>query len=594
MKLKALFLAFLIVYSPAVLAMNRQENQISESLKQVDPDDVCPVCLKLAKDLTPDQIKITNCCKQFICAFDAKNIINNTGYRTRVKSSIKEQLKTTQENLKYFTGLPLTDEHLDQMYKTAKSAIYSKTKYCPGCPQKKLSISNASVKIRLTAKPALTVIDSEKNEFVLSPELSAALSQCRSLEMNEDKLNNSNNPLDFSAVKFEQKRFLKKDLFIKLARLIADPVNETPNMVQNLEFFELANYLAAPDNILYLIANELWPLMQDQSQTNSYKKYIRQLAKPHLASPKQLIEYKEFNHRGNKLYFLVNSSHFEHSTQVNLSWAHISEKLENAGWYQDAQHSWYKVYPFCKCDGIELLWRYEDGLPNILNLTGHRLETVPENLLEKMHKTCDLDINLDYNPINSINESFFKQIAQARATGKNITISLVHSHLNDKQKKELTKKWHSSTTTFVQKYMNESTYTALAKGMGYLGSALTVTYLAHKYPQFVEESTGLSGFILGAIAGYKIGNKQNDNPGRGLLCGAIGAFATPIGLGYLFDRYPQVHTLPTHLLSMPVGAFITKGITDYAVIKLAKKSHPDISWESNNNVIWNTNYQLKF
>ncbi|CAN5207051.1 hypothetical protein BH09DEP1_BH09DEP1_4800 [soil metagenome] len=601
MRFKALVLAFLTVFSPAILAMDApiESQEVNVAPNAVDPEDACPVCLKLAKDVPPNEIKITDCCKQFICNPDAQNIFSITNYRIWDKNKIKQHLKSAQEQLRY-AGLALTDVQLKQMHKIAKSSIRYKAKGCPHCPRKKLSISSALVKTSLIAKPTISFIDSENNQFELSPELSAALYQCSSLEMHEDQLNTKTKPLDFSDVKSDQKRFLKKDLIIKLAQLIKDPVKETPNMAQNLDFFELAKYLAAPDNILYLIANELWPLMQDQkSQTNSYKKYIRGLAQPHLASPKQLIEYKEFKHKGVHLYFIEGYSNDTQSCKINLSWTHISNQLQNAGWYQDEKHTWYKVYPFCKWDGIQFLW--SGDYIHQLDLTDHRLETVSEDLLNMMHSTRDMHINLDHNPIKSIDELFFKRIAKERAVGNNIHISLMNTHLTDKQKEEFTKKWQHATTTFVQKYMSESTYKSLAKGVGYLGSALTIHYLSHKFPRFFEENAGLHTFIFGGVAGYKIGNKQNDDddaqgydPRRGLICGAIGAIATPLGFGYLLDRYPKVHTLPAHLLSLPGGAYVTKNIADYAAIKLAKQSHPKISWQADNNVIWNTNYTLKF
>lgn len=608
MKFKALFLALLTVFSPAILAMDKPVSQAFESQKQVDPEDVCPVCLKLAKDLSPDKIRITNCCKQFICWQDAQNIFSSTHYRLTDKNNIKEQLRKTKEQLSY-TGLPLTDEHLKQMYKTAKSAIRYKAKRCPSCSKKKLSISNALVKTALKAKPALSFIDAEEIKFELSPELSAALWQCSSLEMHEDSLNATAEPLDYSDVKPEQKRFLKKDLIIKLAQLIKDPVKETQNMPQNVEFFELANYFAAPDNILYLIANELWPLMQEQKNDaaiiKTYKKYVLGLAQPHLASPQQLMEYEKFSQE-RYLGFIVRFPNGRESFDVNLSWPHIFEQLKNEGWYQNEKHTWYKVYPFCKWDDIQQIcsrsldsYQREHCKIAKLNLTGHRLETISESLLKMMSSQDHICITLDHNPINSIDESFFERIAKERATGKNITVSLIDSHLTYKQKEAFNKKWHQATTTYVQKYMSESTYTSLAKGVGYLGSALTIGYLSHKFPEFIQDNTGLAGFILGAISGYKIGKPNDDvtqanDPRRGLIYGAIGAIATPFGLGYLFDRYPKAHTLPTHLLSMPIGAAITKKIADYAVIKLAKKSHPDISWQADNNVAWNTNYHLKF
>lgn len=610
MKFKALILALLAII-PATCAMDKPANSAIEAQKHVDPEDVCPVCLKQAKDLPPDKIRITNCCKQFICDYDARTIFSGKDYRARVRESIKQQLRSTQQQLSY-TGLQLTSEQLKQMSKIAKQSISSEAKHCPSCSQKKWSASSALVKTLLKSKPALTIIDSENNMFELRPDLSAALYQCSLLEMYDDQLNTQAEPLDYSNVKSDQNRFLKKELIIKLAQLIKDPVKETQNMVQNVEFFELAKYLAAPDNILYLIANELWPLMQEQKEDNAqiktYKKYVLELARPHLASPKQLIEYKEFNQKGRYLGFIVRFPNGRESYDVNLSWPHIFEQLKNEGWYQNEKHSWYKVYPFCKWDGIQQicfksLESYEREHCKIakLNLTGHRLETISESLLEMMSSQDDIGITLDHNPINSIDESFFERIAKNRPTGQSITVSLIDNHLTDKQKEEFNKKWHQATTTYVQKYMTESTYKSLVKGVGCLGSALAVHYLSHKAHDFVQGFSGLTSIIGGAILGYKIVNQSDyAGHGTGLLCGIAGAIAVPVGLGYLFDKYPKAFALPTHMACMPVGAYITKKIADYAVIKLAKKSHPEIQWEADNmswnanDKAWNTNYHLKF
>ena len=590
MKLKRLFFVLLTFFAPAIWAMDELPHQNTEfKQKGINANDICLVCHALAENVPQNERCITNCCNEFICAQDAQSIFKAAGESQYEEHNIRYKLGST--------GLRLTAEQIDQMYEIVKNPNKPKNTKCPRCSIP-LSISATHLKKSLKSKPVLTCIDAEDIRFDLSPELSAALLECESFKMHEDTLSTPA-PFDFSNVNPEQKRFLKKSLIIKLAQLIKDPVKETQHIVRNLEFFELAKYLAAPDNVLYLAANELWPLMQDTiddtPQVKEYKKHIKQLAKPHLATPKNLAKYRKARLFSTKLASLNTSSFIPYDSSISAV-----SNLANGGWYQDKQHNWYKVYPFCTLDGIKYI--YGGTTPSSLDVSGHRLEAIPASLLQEMSmdEYTNIFINFNNNPIASIDRSFFQILAKKRAKGIGIIVSLMETALTTEQKEEIIKRFHHATTTLTQRYPKcYSTLKYLAIGAGCIGAPLAVRYLSDKLPALINGTSVVSSAVMaGSVGGFlgEIINAIADrHHGHSIVPMILGAGAGAILGGAMacesIEKDDPV-IIPSALLATLLGGFGASILVDYAALGLAKRSHPDISWKANNDIVWKTNYQL--
>lgn len=569
MKLNALFLAFLTVFSPAILAMDTEFTPTS-----VGSEDICYSCHTLAKNVPQNKRYISNCCASFICKIDAKPLL------AAVKK-IKENNKDIKTRLR--DNFPTVDNaKLVRMYQEGKT---HNTIRCRKC-SKKLSISEAFLQKPVTSKPSLKLRDTEGKDFELSPEESEAFLQCESLKMQGDPLS-SNGLIDYSDKK---RSFIKQNLITQLAQFIMDPVKEIKQI--NLELFELANYVLAPNNVLYLMANELWPLMQelngDTPQVKKYKETLRGLAKPHLASPKQLAQYIQYSHHGKLFRNIKKWSEECQAYAFDLSCNTISAHLRNGGWYQDENNHWYKIYPFYTVDGIQQLCDPKDKLYYI-NVSGHRIEKVSGNILQAMKEATDanLKINFDNNPIAAIDQSFYQEVAKKRAATNRFSFSFEHSNLTDEQKEEIKKKFYYASTPIPQRFLGEITSTCLAVGAGCLGSTLAVHYLSHKAPVVTNTTSTIASGIIGAAIGGIATSEIHPvfSCIMGAMTGAIG-----IGLGASCVHDYKTVTTPTHLFTIPLGGYAGLKLMNYAALKLARKTHPNIS----SDIIWNSSYNIKF
>lgn len=590
MKFKALFLVLLTVFSPAILAMDAPiENQtVDMSTHTIDPDDAClGRCHRSARNVPQNKRCLTSCCGQFICADEAQAILKSASDHQQTKQYIKGRLGSLQ--------LRLTPEQLKQMYKIARPQY---SKQCPHC-NKNLSVDfNKAIflKTPVESKPKITLIDVQNACFDLSPELSAALLKCETLHMHEDALvaeslnHETNVPIDFSH--FTNNPYLKKDLIIRLAQLIKDPVRETPLMIRDLELFECAHFLGAPHNTMYLIANELWPLMQEQANDTApikeYKKSIRLLAKPHFACP---IQLSEFIKAQPDVYDSYNPSPYTPFYRGDLSSGALL-RLPNRGWYQDKNNQWYKIYPFCTLDG------FENFIPSNtpINLTGHRIERLVSNILEDNSQNghINVTINLDNNPITCIDESFFQALSKRRALGHEITISLLNTHLTAQQKKEYKKKFDRATQTLPQRYTSNFKFQSLAIGASFIGTALAIEYFSHKAPNLINNTSVISSGILGLIGGGIISGAVTQNHGIGIIGGLVSGICGTGACIESLEKIPRRCTIPTHILAASLGAWAASTIADHAALALAKRSHPDITrgdWNIDK-FVWKNNYKI--
>lgn len=591
MKLKLLFSAFLIFSGSAVISMDKPQTHDAEFMQNgIDLDDICLVCHKSANNIPRDERCITSCCKKFICAEDAQSILSSVQNNQWAKDAIKNKLQSA--------GFALTGEQFKRMYKIAKESLNNVTNaHSSNCSQK-LTVSTTFLKKPRISKPTLTVIDAEEKKFPLSRELSTALLECSSLEPHDDTLITHTNatvePIDYSGdIRSDKKRFLKQDLIIKLAQLINDPIKELPHMVHNLEFFELADYLTAPNNILYLIANELWPLMQDQKDDTEsisiYKKSIRRLAQPHFSSPKHRAAYS-LAHCFSYKFHLINSSNHDANNQ-----------LKNGGWYQDNNNQWYKIYPYCTLDGIDDLY---GSTCTKLNLSGHRLATLTGDILKNIRKTeyrNPIEINFDNNPISCIDESFFKELAKKRSEGIDVDISLQNTRLTPAQKTAVNQKFHNATTTLPQRYISEFKYNWLARGAGCLGAVFATYYLSQKSPALISGtsviSSGIMGAALGGLGGALVSAAESHSHRPYEYVAILGGFIGGISCGRLaissINEYGSIN-IPTYILGIPLGGYVASQLANNASLTLAKRSHPEIKrgdYEIHN-IVWKNNYKI--
>lgn len=168
----------------------------------------------------------------------------------------------------------------------------------------------------------IRIIDSEGTEFKLSKTLSRALLKCESLSSYADF---ERGTIDFSDLK--QRTFITKEHLCALADLIhrSDVQDTEPDFI-NLELFELATYLAAPEKVLFVLANRLWPEMQHDPLLsefqNAHKKDLRTRAEPYLACPEHLLLFMKKNNISPNV-IIDKHRHMDYDVKVNLSFNHI-------------------------------------------------------------------------------------------------------------------------------------------------------------------------------------------------------------------------------------------------------------------------------
>lgn len=623
MKFKAFLLTLLMFLTP-IWGMEPQAQKAAITLETIKYDDVCLQCHRIAQDIPQHELCITNCCKKFLCDTDAQKIIEATEdanlkaeseafaaeekirrATSKVSSNLNSILKEADEIIKKY------GPHLTQN----KLVILTKP-LCPYC-SKELSTTKVFLKKSFIQKPVVKIIDSDNKEFDLNQELSNALLQCGSFAMREDVLNTASTaaPLDFSAVIPTQGRFLKQDLIVKLAELINDPIVHASNIPQNIAFFELAHYLEAPVNILYIVANELWPLMQetqnDAPHIKKYKEYLKEVARPHLACPHNLLRYLRSIPASMAKQFKDNAN----QSEINFSFDAIKKNLQNNGWYQDNEQNWYKIYPFYSLNGLaELLtyleidtdnWRLRSfnlsnhfietftcdfaGSIETLNLSNNKIKKLTGNqLLKREGGRLPRGLILTNNPINTVDESFFEALRKARTTGYNsCEISLENNLFSDTQKQEVRKKFYTATHTIPERYLNRDIFEKAFLYGGALAGIGAGLYAGNKLgnyaPNLVKNISVTSCVALGIIAGAcrEMYSHRRDESVPwfffDVLAGAAGSY---FGSKKLFNYKPQAtKVIPMVITGMAgalTGGLVAKGTGNILANGLARISHPKI------------------
>lgn len=602
---KPIFLGLLALSLTPIRGMEKPTTTATISKKitnTVAPEDQCPCCLETVQNTPENQRQITVCCDNFICQTDANKIYNNA-------QSNASNYQTPQQQANFIA-------HRGFAPKNSLKAL------CPLC-RKELQTRSATIRVENEQQQSITIIDIEGKEFILEGSLAQALCTCTALEA----FKSHPGVLDFSNINLEEKNFLKKDMITQLAKFIADPISEREKLFPVLEFFEVAHYLGAPDNILYILANELWPCMQDHEKDaqakKNYKKYLRSLARPYLSNPRYLLRYLK-----SKPEQLVNAfrtsliKEYEQQLYKTLDISFDSlrtylEAMHDHGWYTHNNDNWYMVYPFCTLDGIIELFEYLriDDRQLSLSLRGHKLETFSCDLLERI-ETLDVSSNniqkligdqfkykehiplhiiLDQNPISSVDESFFDALRKARVRNYwRCSISLPHNNLSNAQKADVTKKFYKATNTIPDRYLNQSIFEQTFKRSGALvggiSSALATYYLSHKIPNTMRAISMASCITLGAAVG-SLREIMGHGSAPWLLGDMItGGAASYFGANKLFNKFSWLtKAIPMALAALPggfVGMLAGSQVSRITANCIAKLSHPQISWRDHDNKAW--------
>lgn len=389
--------------------------------------------------------------------------------------------------------------------------------------------------------------------------------------------------------------------------------------------FEIAHYLGAPDNILFIIANELWPCMQNQTgdsaEKKAYKEQVRYLARPFLCSPKHLLHYLQINRVASN--FLKDLIH--NNNKVQLSFVIIrflSQNINDHGWYTHNNTDWYMGYQFCSLEGIEELITYLNANDRYkhIDLSGHMLETFSCDMVEnivglnlsgnqieqltgaqlKYTKGYLPSINLDNNPISRIDESFFQRIYRERTirvTNSECYISLKNNLLTAKQKKKAKQKFYEATHTLPERYITQdrlSNFTIAGGILAGTAASLYTGYTLATYmptlPKYISEATSaLAGGMLGIIG-------SNDKFSLSLLSwNTLAGCTTAYLIAHkLLEKAPRlakvIPGIEAGVLGAVAGACGGAAIERVATNKLARLTHPHLKanhWNNWYGCYWN-------
>lgn len=575
--------------------------------------------MEQAHTVDTNNLRITACCKNFICQ-PCENTIQETAARNAAQ------------------------------YQTAAGQIafgYApRNQLKASCLLCRKDLKTNPAKLPCTQKP-LEIIDANGTQFTLAPELTQALLQCTSLEA----LELHPGALDFSQLKH---KFLTQNMIISLAKTIMSPkdLKKTLDSIEPMaehvskldpKAFEIAHYLGAPDNILYILANELWPYIQenktDSELAKSYKKSVRHLARPHLSSPRHFLRYLQSKptHYTNMLRTQCISKDFlDHQREIQLDFDSLKKfyglllDRGDTGWYMHDNADWFIEYPFCSLDGIKELLnhigintnsRYSinlsrhkletfscDILPEIANLnlsynnirtlTGSQLKVANNNYIQSL----PYQIILERNPIASIDDSFFEVLRKQRGSARNLCkIELEINNLTDAQKDEVRKRFYKAIYTFPERYFNSRTFQNAFVYAGRLAAAAGALYACNKFtnyaPQFTKDlSVGLAtgiGALIGALPELSRGRALS---GKLMLFDvATSSILAYVGSKELFNKKPAlakvIPMICAGALGQLSGYFAGWKAGTITANGLAKLSHPEISWNNEN---WSHgNYSLK-
>lgn len=624
MKFKVLFSLIVMALTPSTFAMQMPSKSTQEAATvktTVKAEDQCPVCQESAANTAQSELKITQCCQNFICTSCENGIIENA------RNIVAQNQTPEQRNI-------FANQNGFEPRNQLKAM-------CPFC-RKDLSTSTATL---LTQKEPLNIIDVKGAQFTLEPELAQALLKCTNLEA----LEAHPGILDFSNLKH---KFLTQKIIIGLAKAINNPrefkndLDSTEPMTKhvtklNPKAFEIAHYLGAPDNILYILANELWSYIQedakDSESTKTYKKSLRHLARPHLSSPKHFLRYlqsKPANYTGILKTQFMGGNLLNPQGGIQLDFDSLkifTQTLRDTGWYTFDNTDWYIRYPFCSLDGIKELLahlRVDTNYRTSINLSRHKLETftcdmladigilnLSYNNIRKLTGACLAVTNKNYieslpykiilesNPIESIDESFFEALRKKRASSyNNCEIILQNTNLTDAQKEDARKKFYKATRTVPQRYLNSRIFGNAFVYGGCLAGLAAALYAGNKLADYAPKvakgisvaTSTIAGGIVGALREMYVHRRDESIPWLAVDMIGSGTISY-FGAHKILEKKPVLaKVLPmagAGAIGALAGYFAGWQLGTITANGLAKISHPEISWENQH---WsNGDYTLK-
>lgn len=332
---------------------------------------------------------------------------------------------------------------------------------------------SAASKDKVFVDKPLTVIDSNGQRHTFTLEESTDLLQCKLLKGCREDCPDGD--LDYSESK---NQFIRIDLLKNLAQFCNDVITASASTCDDyFSLLELANYCEAPKNVLFVLANKIWPDLQDRiddtQKTKDWKKKLRMLVIPYLASPAHFLEYLQNNPT-------INLDELN-KHDLNLSYKAINSlHPRKCNWLQGQDGLWYP-HP------LTLRWGSLKGLRALneylaaqrvdrrcgwlcISLSGHAITNFCLSELNKTNPTYetfthfDLDHNLialitgeqfgtvpfikvllNHNAIDSVDNSFYNQVHQWRENSKQCIISLQDNAFTEQQKSEIQKKLFKAT-----------------------------------------------------------------------------------------------------------------------------------------------------
>lgn len=391
----------------------------------------------------------------------------------------------------------------------------------------------------------LCIIDSEGTEFNLNKNLSHALLKCESLSSYADF---ERGTIDFSGLK--NRTFISKEHLCELADLIhrLDVEDAEPDFI-NLELFELATYLAAPEKVLFVLANRLWPEIQHDPVLsefqNAYKKDLRTRAEPYLACPEHLLLFLNKNNISPNV-IIVKHRDLDYVVKANLSFDNILN-ISNLNSHDTLSDTYLTQYKFCTLRGLSQLIEYlspdkKNHAFHRINLSNHNLKTfsikelqstckcsnhqdiiLDNNNISKLssHEIDSLEasytLHLNNNPIEFIDNNFFEAMRKARSQnlllyGGNARFRFIlkNTALSFQKRKEYQKKFYEVTHTIPERFASPNifqhgSFWLPAVLSGYLAATQSHKLFDNYGPIKHLAATG-AGFFAGGIAGqYAMG-----------------------------------------------------------------------------------------
>lgn len=146
------------------------------------------------------------------------------------------------------------------------------------------------------------ITDVDDTQFSLIPKYSKALLRCKLIcgMMNDPILGaDAKEDATKSFTVNHDKPFATAEHICLLVKYI-DDIKSTQIKQKEHDFctlLDLANYVEAPEHILYAFSNKAWPLLQEEGNDHNnikrYKKHLRTIAQHYLASPKHFAKFIE-------------------------------------------------------------------------------------------------------------------------------------------------------------------------------------------------------------------------------------------------------------------------------------------------------------